>query len=53
MVFVNDTFSLGGPSGGDQSKWKNPEFETEYQLEVTAQFYRYKFEMMLLLELVL
>lgn len=22
VMFVNDTFSLGGPSGGDQSKWK-------------------------------
>jgi acetyltransferase-like isoleucine patch superfamily enzyme len=21
-MFVNDTFSSGGPSGGDQSKWK-------------------------------
>ena len=22
VMFVNDTFSSGGPSGGDQSKWK-------------------------------
>jgi len=36
VMFINDTFSEGGPSGGDQSKWKSTEIGNHVSLGSNA-----------------
>jgi acetyltransferase-like isoleucine patch superfamily enzyme len=36
VMFINDTFSTGGPAGGDQSKWKSTKIGNRVSLGSNA-----------------